>query len=173
MDPRFDADRQAVIDEVRRFVEREVVPVAHDMEHDDIYPLELIEKLKTLGVFSATIPEVYGGLGFDFYTYSQIIEQLSRGWMSLAGIVNTHILVAYMIATFGTEEQRQRFLPMMVGGEKRGGICISEANAGSDVQAITMTAIRDGDDYVLNGSKLWVTNGVYGSIFAVLVRTKT
>jgi len=171
MDPRFDADRQAVIDEVRRFVEREVVPVAHDMEHDDIYPLELIEKLKTLGVFSATIPEAYGGLGFDFYTYSQIIEQLARGWMSLAGIVNTHILVAYMIATYGTEEQRRAFLPVMAQGEKRGGICLSEANAGSDVQAITMTARRVGSDYLLNGSKLWVTNGQRGSIFAVLTRT--
>src|SRR5712692_8424762 len=148
MDPRFDADRQAVIDEVRRFVEREVVPVAHDMEHDDIYPLELIEKLKTLGVFSATIPEAYGGLGFDFYTYSQIIEQLARGWMSLAGIVNTHILVAYMIATYGTEEQRRAFLPVMAQGERRGG-----------------------SDYLLDGSKLWVTNGQRGSIFAVLART--
>ncbi len=171
MDPRFDADRQAVIDEVRRFVEREVVPVAHDMEHDDIYPLELIEKLKTLGVFSATIPEAYGGLGFDFYTYSQIIEQLARGWMSLAGIVNTHILLAYMIATYGTEEQRRAFLPVMAQGERRGGICLSEANAGSDVQAITMTARRDGSDYLLDGSKLWVTNGQRGSIFAVLART--
>ncbi|MGZ3645557.1 MAG: acyl-CoA dehydrogenase family protein, partial [Ktedonobacteraceae bacterium] len=169
----LDADRQAVVDEVRLFVDREVIPVAHDLEKDDIYPFELIEKLKDLGVFSATIPEDYGGLGFDLLTYVQIIEQLSRGWMSLAGILNTHILVAYIIATFGTEEQRQRYLPIMALGEKRGGICISEANAGSDVQAITMTAVRDGEDYVLNGSKLWVTNGVYGSIFAVLARTNT
>src|SRR5579863_2194227 len=170
-DSRFDADKQAVIDEVRRFVEREVMPVAHDMEHDDKYPVELIEKMKTLGIFSATIPEAYGGLGFDFSTYSQIIEQLSRGWMSLAGIVNTHVLVAYIIATYGTEEQRRAFLPVMAQGEQRGGICLSEANAGSDVQAITMTAVRDGSDYILNGSKLWVTNGVRGSIFAVLART--
>lgn len=173
LDPRFDADKQAVIDEVRRFVEREVVPVAHDMEHDDVYPVELIEKMKTMGIFSATIPEAYGGLGFDFSTYSQIIEQLSRGWMSLAGIVNTHILVAYMIATYGTEEQRRAWLPVMAQGEKRGGICLSEANAGSDVQAITMTATRDGGGYILNGSKLWVTNGQRGSIFAVLARTDT
>ena len=169
----LDADRQAVVDEVRHFVEREVIPVVHDLEKNDIYPFDLIDKLKALGVFSATIPEAYGGLGFDLLTYVQIIEQLSRGWMSLAGILNTHILVAYMIETFGTEEQRQRFLPIMALGEKRGGICISEANAGSDVQAITMTARRDGNDYVLNGSKLWVTNGVYGSIFAVLTRTNT
>jgi alkylation response protein AidB-like acyl-CoA dehydrogenase len=169
----LDADKQAVVEEVRLFVEREVIPVAHDLEKNDIYPFDLIEKLGALGVFSATISEAYGGLGFDLLTYVQIIEQLSRGWMSLAGILNTHILVAYMIERFGTEEQRQRFLPVMALGEKRGGICISEANAGSDVQAITMTAVRDGDDYVLNGSKLWVTNGVYGSIFAVLTRTNT
>src|SRR5256885_11994142 len=173
MDIPLSHERQMVIDEIKRFVEREVIPVAHQLEHDDIYPFELIEKLRALGVFSATIPEAYGGLGLDFLTYVQIIEELSRGWMSLAGIVNTHILVAYMIATFGTGEQRQRFLPVMALGEKRGGICISEANAGSDVQAITMTARRDGDAYVLNGSKLWVTNGVYGSIFAVLTRTNT
>ncbi len=173
MDMTFDAEKQMIVDEIRLFVDREVLPVAHRLEHDDIYPSELIDKLKVLGIFSATIPEAYGGLAFDLLTYVQIIEQLARGWMSLAGIVNTHILVAYMIATYGTEEQRQRFLPAMAGGDKRGGICISEANAGSDVQAITMTAVRVGDDYVLNGSKLWVTNGVYGSIFAVLARTKT
>src|SRR6266496_6715808 len=169
----LDADRQAVVDEVRLFVEREVIPVAHDLEKNDIYPFDLIDKLKVLGVFSATIPEAYSGLGFDLLTYVQIIEQLSRGWMSLAGILNTHILVAYMIETFGTEEQRQRFLPIMALGEKRGGICLSEANAGSDVQAITMTARRDGDNYVLHGSKLWVTNGARAAIFAVLARTDT
>ena len=169
----LDAERRAVVEEVRLFVEREVIPVAHDLEKNDEYPFELIEKLKTLGVFSATIPEAYGGLGLDLLTYVQIVEQLSRGWMSLAGILNTHVLVAYMIATSGTQEQRQRYLPVMALGEKRGGICISEANAGSDVQAITMTAVRDGDDYALNGSKLWVTNGVHGSIFAVLARTNT
>ena len=173
MEASLDAERQAVIAEIQRFVEREVIPAARKLEHDDTYPVDLIDKLKILGIFSATIPEAYGGLGFDLLTYVQIIEQLSRGWMSLAGIVNTHILVAYMIATYGTEEQRRRFLPVMATGDKRGGICISEANAGSDVQAITMTAVRDGDDYLLNGSKLWVTNGVHGSIFAVLARTST
>lgn len=167
----LDRERQAIISEVRRFVDREVIPVAHDLEKSDTYPVALIEKLKELGIFSATIPEAYGGLGLDFLTYAQIVEELSRGWMSLAGIVNTHLMVAYIIATYGTEDQRQRFLPVMAEGDKRGGICLSEANAGSDVQAITMTAVRDGDVYVLNGSKLWVTNGLHGSIFAVLART--
>lgn len=160
-----------VVAEVRRFVDREVIPVAHDLEKHDSYPVELVNKLKELGIFSATIPEAYGGLGFDFSTYVQIVEELSRGWMSLSGIVNTHVLVAHMINTFGTEEQRRRFLPVMAEGDKRGGLCLSEADAGSDVQSITMTATRAGDDYLLNGSKLWVTNGVNASIFAVLART--
>src|SRR2546421_5254029 len=169
----LDPDRQEVILEVRRFVDREVIPIAHDLEKNDIYPLALIDKLKELGIFSATIPEAYGGLGLDFLTYVQIIEELSRGWMSLAGIVNTHLMVAYMIATYGTEEQRRRFLPIMAEGNKRGGLCISEANAGSDVQSIRMTAIRHGNEYVLHGSKVWVTNAVHGSIFAVLARTNS
>ena len=173
MDAPLDADRQMVIAEVRRFVEREVIPVARELEHSDSYPFDLIDKLKQLGVFSATIPEAYGGLGFDFVTYVQIVEELARGWMSLAGIVNTHVLVAYMIAAHGSEEQRRRFLPIMAEGDKRGGLCISEANAGSDVQAISMTAVRNGENYMLNGSKLWVTNGVHASIFAVLARTDT
>ncbi len=164
-------ERQMVVDEVRRFVDREVIPVAHDLEQHDTYPLELIEKLKTMGIFAATIQEQYEGLGLNFETYVRIVEELARGWMSLSGIVNTHVLVAYMITTFGTEEQKQKFLPIMAQGDKRGGLCISEANAGSDVQAITMTATRNGDAYLLDGSKLWVTNGANASIFAVLART--
>jgi alkylation response protein AidB-like acyl-CoA dehydrogenase len=171
LDTPLDADKQLIIAEVRRFVDREVIPVARELEHDDSYPFALIEKLKQLGIFSATIPEAYGGLGFDLATYVQVVEEISRGWMSLAGIVNTHVLVAYMIAAHGTEEQRQRFLPMMAEGDRRGGLCISEANAGSDVQAISMTATRHGEDYVIDGSKLWVTNGVHASVFAVLART--
>src|SRR5579859_7901450 len=171
MDTQLDSEKQLIIAEVRRFVEREVIPIAHTLEHDDSYPFELVDKLKTMGVFSATIPEAYGGLGFDFGTYVQIVEELARGWMSLSGIVNTHVLVAYMIAAHGTEEQRRRFLPVMAEGDRRGGLCISEADAGSDVQAITMIATRDEDNYILNGAKLWVTNGVNASIFAVLART--
>ncbi len=167
----LDSDSQIIVSEIRRFVDREVLPVARDLEHSDTYPYELIDKLKHLGVFSATIPEAYGGLGLDFATYVQIVEELARGWMSLAGIVNTHVLVAYMIAAHGTEEQRQHYLPIMATGDTRGGLCISEANAGRDVQAITMTAVPEIDGYLLSGSKLWVTNGVHASIFAVLART--
>ncbi len=166
-----ESDRQMIVAEIRRFVDREVIPVAHELERNDTYPVDLIEKLKVLGVFSATIPEAYGGLGCDFLTYVQIVEELARGWMSLSGIVNTHVLVAHMIQQYGTEEQRQRFLPVMAQGDRRGGLCLSEASAGSDVQAIMMTARRDGDEYVLDGAKLWVTNGIHASIFAVLART--
>ena len=189
MDSTHDTEKQMVVAEVQRFVEREVIPVAHELEQSDTYPFDLINKLRKLGVFAATIPEAYGGLGLDFVTYVQIVEELSRGWMSLSGIVNTHILVAYMIQTYGTEDQRRRFLPIMAEGEKRGGICLSEANAGSDVQAITMTAFVMRNDsheridtrsassaeerYILNGAKLWVTNGLRGGIFAVLARTDT
>ncbi len=151
-----DADKQLMIAEVRRFVDREVIPAAHDIERSDTYPQALVDDLRQMGIFSATIPEAYGGLGLDFVTYTRIVEELARGWMSLAGIVNTHVLVAYMIAAFGTEEQRQRYLPVMADGERRGGLCISEASAGSDVQAITMTARRLDDTYILNGAKLWV-----------------
>ncbi len=171
MSSMLDDERQMMIAEVRHFVEREVMPVTHDLEQHDTYPVELIEKLRAMGIFAATIAEEYGGLSLDFATYVQIVEALARGWMSLSGIVNTHVLVAYMIQTYGTEEQRRHFLPVMAEGERRGGLCLSEANAGSDVQAITMTATRDGDDYRLNGAKLWVTNGVNASIFAVLART--
>ncbi|MGB8348755.1 MAG: acyl-CoA dehydrogenase family protein [Ktedonobacteraceae bacterium] len=171
MDNVTDADKQLMIAEVRRFVDREVIPAAHDLERSDTYPQALVDDLRQMGIFSATIPEAYGGLGLDFVTYTRIVEELARGWMSLAGIVNTHVLVAYMIAAFGTEEQRQRYLPVMADGERRGGLCISEANAGSDVQAITMTARRLDDTYILNGAKLWVTNGVHASIFAVLARS--
>lgn len=167
----MDNEKEVLIDEVRRFVNREVLPVARTLEHADLYPDELVEKLKHLGIFSVTIPETYGGLGLDFVTYARIIEQLSRGWMSLAGVVNTHILVAYMIATYGNEDQRQRFLPDMATGERRGALGLSEASGGSDVQAIAMTARREGDDYILNGSKLWVTNGVHANVLAILART--
>jgi alkylation response protein AidB-like acyl-CoA dehydrogenase len=171
MDLPQDVEKRALIDEVRRFVEREVFPVARELEHADQYPDALVEKLKDLGMFSTTIPEAYGGLGLDFSTYARLIEQLSRGWMSLAGVVNTHILVAYMLMAYGSEEQRQKFLPRMATGELRGALGLSEASGGSDVQAIAMTAERVGDEYILTGSKLWVTNGVRAGLYAVLART--
>lgn len=164
-------EQQMIVSEVRRFVEKEVLPVATELEHRDEYPIDLIEQLKGLGMFGATIPEEYGGLDLPFTTYAAIVEELSRGWMTLGGILNTHTMVSWMIKTYGSEEIKSRLLPAMATGERRAGLCMTEANAGSDLQAITMTAVRDGDDYLLNGAKMFVSNGVHGKIFAVLVKT--
>ncbi len=166
-------EQQLIVSEVRRFVDKEVIPVATELEHRDEYPVDLIEQLKVLGMFGATIPEEYGGLNLPFTTYAAIVEELSRGWMSLGGILNTHTMVSWMIKSYCSEDLKSRLLPVMATGEKRAGLCMTEANAGSDLQAITMTAVRVGDDYVLNVTKMFVTNGVHGNIFAVLTKTDT
>src|SRR3989304_852836 len=166
-------EQQMIVSEVRRFVEKEVIPVATELEHRDEYPAQLVEQMKGLGMFGATIPEEYGGRDLPFVTYAAIVEELSRGWMSLGGILNTHTMVSWMVKTHGSEEMKSRLLPTMATGERRAGLCMTEPNAGSDLQAITMTAVRDGDDYVLNGTKMFVSNGVHGKIFAVLTKTDT
>src|SRR5258708_36065483 len=130
MNMSLDNEKEALVDEVRSFVEREVLPIAHAMEHADQYPETLVEKLKHLGIFSATIPEAYGGLGLDFSTYARIIEQLARGWMSPAGIVNTHIPVAYMITTYCSEGQRPHFPPVIATRGQTGAPCLSQTHAG-------------------------------------------
>ena len=170
MDQRSEA-RKAIVTTIREFVRREVMPVASRMEHADEYPFDLVEQMKELGLFGAIIPEEYGGLELDIGTYALVIEELCRGWMSLTGILNSHLIMAYMVATNGTQEQKERFLPLMATGEKRGGICITEPNAGSDVQAIETRAVRDGDDYVINGSKTLITNGRNGNTFALVTKT--
>src|SRR5215467_16300575 len=126
-------EQQQMLTTIRRFVEREVKPVASDMEHRDEYPHALVERMKELGLFGATIPAEFGGLGLDFTTYSMVIEELCVGWMSLSGILNTHLLLAYMIRTHGSAEQKQRYLPKMARGELRGALCLTEPHAGSDV----------------------------------------
>ena len=163
--------RRAIVNTIREFVRREVMPVASQMEHADEYPVDLVERMKELGLFGAIIPEEYGGLELDIGTYALVIEELCRGWMSLTGILNSHLIMSYMVATNGTQEQKERFLPLMATGEKRGGICITEPNAGSDVQAIETRAVRDGDDYVVNGSKTLITNGRNGNTFALVTKT--
>ena len=163
--------RRGIVNTIREFVRREVTPVASQMEHDDEYPVELVERMKELGLFGAIIPEEYGGLELDIGTYALVIEEICRGWMSLTGILNSHLIMAYMVANNGTQEQKERFLPLMATGEKRGGICITEPNAGSDVQAIETRAVRDGDDYVVNGSKTLITNGRNGNTFALVTKT--
>src|SRR6201996_1386779 len=156
---------------VRDFVDAEVIPVASELEHADAYPDGLVQALKELGVFGLTIDEEYGGLGETLLTYALVIEELSRGWMSLSGILNTHFIVAYLVATHGTKEQRDYFLPRMATGEVRSALSMSEPDLGSDVAAIRTAATRDGDDYVITGQKMWLTNGATSSLVALLAKT--
>src|SRR5215212_4115922 len=142
MDPNTAA---LLISEVRRFVNNEVMPVASELEHRDEYPQALINQMRQLGLFGATIGPASGGLGLSMTVYAQIVEELARGWMSLTGVLNTHLLVAYMLEQFGSDEMRQRYLPDMVMGERRAAICLTEPGAGSDLQAIETTAVRDAD----------------------------
>ncbi|HET7875242.1 MAG TPA: acyl-CoA dehydrogenase family protein [Methylomirabilota bacterium] len=160
-----------IVTSVREFVEREVRPVAADLEHADAYPHELVARLKALGLFGSLIPATYGGLGLDVSTYARVIEELCRGWMSLAGVINSHTMAALIVLHHGTEEQRGRLLPRLASGLARGGLCLTEPHAGSDVQAIRTVARRDGDRYLISGSKMFVTNGREGNAFALLALT--
>jgi alkylation response protein AidB-like acyl-CoA dehydrogenase len=163
-------DRE-VVETVRRFVDRDVIPSASELEHNDEYPHALVAKMKELGLFGATIPQAYGGLGLSFISYARIMAELSRGWMSLAGVINSHLIMAYIIANHGSDDQKSRFLPAMSTGEKRGGLALTEPHAGSDVQSIRTTATRHGDNYVLSGSKMFITNARYGTMLAVAAKT--
>jgi alkylation response protein AidB-like acyl-CoA dehydrogenase len=142
-----------------------------ELEHKDEYPAQIVEGMKGLGLFGLTIPEEYGGLGESLLTYALVVEQIARGWMSVSGIVNTHFIVAYMIAQHGTEEQKDYFLPKMAAGDVRGAFSMSEPGLGSDVSAITTKAVPDGADYVINGQKMWLTNGGTANLVAVLCKT--
>ncbi|HEY1652602.1 MAG TPA: acyl-CoA dehydrogenase family protein [Acidimicrobiales bacterium] len=164
--------RAEIIETVRRFVQRDVIPVASDLEHADTYPEEIVAKMRDLGLFGITIPEAYGGLGLDLLTYVGVIEELSYGWMSLTGIVNTHTMAASLIMTHGSEEQQRRWLPAMATGESRGCLSLSEPDAGSDTRNLSCKAQRDGEEYVLNGTKTWVTNGERAGIVALAARTE-
>ena len=156
---------------VREFVERDVLPASAAFEHADRYPQEMVERLKRLGLFGALVPTHYGGLGLDVSTYARIIEELCRGFMSLAGVINSHTMAALIVLHHGTEEQRLRLLPRFASGQARGGLCLTEPHAGSDVQAIRTVARREGDHYRLSGSKMFVTNGREGNTFALLALT--
>ena len=163
-----------ILKTVRDFVDNEILPVATRLEHADEYPTDIVEGMKELGLFGLTIPEEYGGLGESLLTYALVVEEISRGWMSVSGIVNTHFIVAYMLAKHGTDEQRQRLLPQMATGDVRGAFSMSEPGCGSDVSAITTKATPNGDDgYVINGQKMWLTNGASANLVAVLVKTDT
>ena len=165
--------RAQIVSLVRDFVRRDVAPVAAQYDRDDIYPAELVDTMREMGLFGITIPEEYGGLGLDHATLAVIFEELSRGWMSVSGVIGTHHLMAAIIADHGTAEQKERLLPRMARGEVRGGLGLTEPEAGSDVQNISTTAVRDGEEYVLNGSKMFITNAENGNAFAVLAKTDT
>jgi alkylation response protein AidB-like acyl-CoA dehydrogenase len=163
--------QREILSTVRAFVDKEILPVATELEHRDEYPTEIVEGLKELGLFGLIIPEEYGGLGESLLTYALAVEEIARGWMSVSGIVNTHFIVAHLLLRHGTEEQRAAFLPRMATGEVRGAFSMSEPGLGSDVSAIRTKGVRDGDDYVLNGQKMWLTNGGSANLVAVLCRT--
>jgi alkylation response protein AidB-like acyl-CoA dehydrogenase len=168
-----DEQEALILESVDRFLEREVRPVAHKMEAADTYPARIADKLQELGLFGAIISPEYGGLGLSALTYAKIIERMSAVWMSVAGIINSHFIMAAAVERFGTDEQKKRFLPRFASGELRGGIALTEPDCGTDLQAIRTHARRDGDHYVVNGAKAWITNSVEGNILAVLVKTDT
>ncbi|MGH2662439.1 MAG: acyl-CoA dehydrogenase family protein [Actinomycetota bacterium] len=164
-------DQRAIVQAVREFVEQEVYPVAEDLEHRDEFPDKIVEQMKEMGLFGLTAPEEFGGAGMDLMTYALVVTELSRGWMSLSGVLNTHFMGVYLLNKHGTDEQKQKWLPRMATGELRAALSMSEPGAGSDVQAIQCKAIRDGDDYVVNGQKMWVTNGLRAGLVVLLCKT--
>ncbi|WP_019870745.1 acyl-CoA dehydrogenase family protein [Salinispora oceanensis] len=165
--------QQSILETVREFANKEIIPHAQRLEHADEYPADILDGMREMGLFGLTIGEEYGGLGESLLTYALVVEELSRGWMSISGIVNTHFIVAYLISQHGSVDQRARLLPKMATGEVRGAFSMSEPECGSDVSAITSRAVRDGANYVLNGQKMWLTNGAYASVVATLVKTDT
>ncbi|MGH7393564.1 MAG: acyl-CoA dehydrogenase family protein, partial [Candidatus Rokuibacteriota bacterium] len=160
-----------LLEDVRRLVDAEVIPAAAALEHADAYPHDLVARMRALGLFGALVPRAWGGLGLDVTTYARVIAELCRGWMSLAGVINSHTMAALIVLHHGTEEQRARLLPRFASGAARGGLCLTEPHAGSDVQAIRTVARRRGEDYLVTGTKMFVTNGREGNTFALLAVT--
>ncbi len=163
--------QQEIVKTVRGFVDKEILPHVAQLERDDAYPTDIVEGMKDMGLFGLMIPEEHGGLGESLLTYALVVEEIARGWMSVSGIINTHFIVAYLLQQHGTDEQKQALLPRMATGEVRGSFSMSEPALGSDVSAITTKAVRDGDDYLLTGQKMWITNGGTSNLLAVLVKT--
>ena len=163
--------RSQIVNLVRDFVQREVEPVASRYDNEDIYPQELVDKMADMGLFGIMIPEEYGGLGLDYTTFATIFEEISKGWMSLTGPIGTHHILAYVISTYGDEDLKRRFLPKMAEGVIRGGLALTEPGGGSDMQNLQTSAVKDGEEYVINGNKMFISNGASGNAFAVLART--
>ena len=164
-------EQQEILKVVRQLVEKEIIPVATELEHEDEYPQEIVDGLKELGIFGLMIPEEYGGLGESLLTYALCVEEIARGWMSVSGVINTHFIVAYMLMQHGTEEQKRKYLPRMATGEVRGAFSMSEPGLGSDVSAIRTKATRTDDGYEITGQKMWLTNGGTSTLVAVLAKT--
>ncbi|KKW90701.1 acyl-CoA dehydrogenase family protein [Sphingobium chungbukense] len=164
-------DEAALLETIDRWIERDVRPVVMHHDHNDIWPAELVEQMKEMGLFGATIGQEYGGLGLPATTYSKIVTRISSYWMAITGIVNSHLMMAAAVERFGTEAQKRKWLPKFASGEIRGGLGLTEPDAGTDLQAIRTHAVREGDDYVINGTKTWITNGIQGSCIALLVKT--
>ncbi|MFC8569098.1 acyl-CoA dehydrogenase family protein [Streptomyces sp. NPDC057245] len=171
MDFQLSPEQQMYRQTLRDFVEREIVPVAREYEHAGRYPTEIVRTMKDLGLFGLVIPEEYGGLGADTVSFALTFEEISRGWMGVAGILGSHSVSCWMINRHGTEEQKQALLPKLAAGELRTGIALTEPGAGTDLQGIRTTARRDGDHYVVNGAKMWITNARYANPLPVLVKT--
>ena len=163
--------RTQIVNMVRDFVRRDVEPVADRLDREDIVPHDLIDKMKDLGLFGITVPEEYGGLGLDYTTFASIFEELSKGFMSISGAIGTHHILTYVLTHFGTEEQKRHFLPDLASGKKRGGLALTEPSGGTDVANLQTTADKDGEEYVINGTKMFITNGRYGDTFCLLART--
>ncbi len=168
-----DEDEALILDSVREFLKRDVAPYAHDLEARDEYPREIADKMAELGLFGTTISAEYGGLGLSAATFARIVEEIASVWMSVGGIIGSHLIVASIIERTASEEMKREYLPKLASGELRGGIALTEPDAGTDLQGIRTRADRDGDDYVINGSKMWITNAMKGNILAVLVKTDT
>ncbi|MCY4260359.1 MAG: acyl-CoA dehydrogenase family protein [Rhodobacteraceae bacterium] len=160
-----------ILDALDRWLERDVRPHVLELEHADTYPHAMVEQMKGLGLFGATIPEAYGGLGLSATSYARIVERISTVWMSLSGIINSHLIMAACVSRMGSEAQKADYLPRFATGELRGGLALTEPDAGTDLQAIRTLAVRRGDHYVINGTKTWISNGIEGSCFALLVKT--
>ncbi len=164
-------DQRAITEMVHQFVDEQVLPIAEHHDHEDSFPDDVVDQMKELGLFGVTIPEEYGGMGLDLTTYTMIVEELSRGWISISGIVNTHFIGSYLLMKFGTDEQKERWLPRMATGEIRAAFSLSEPGLGSDVQAISTRAKRDGEHWTINGQKMWVTNGLRSGLVFLLAKT--
>jgi alkylation response protein AidB-like acyl-CoA dehydrogenase len=164
-------EERAILDAIRKWLDKDVRPHVMELEHDDVWPAEMVEQMKAFGLFGAVIDPQWGGLGLSASAYAKIVATISEAWMSLTGIFNSHLMMAILVEKFGTEAQKARFLPRFASGEIRGGLALTEPDAGTDLAAIRTRAKRDGEHYVVNGTKTWISNGIQGSAFAVLVKT--